>query len=141
MERQEQGKPDAVSNAELRKDTVLVMLNAVKEKWDTILILVVLLGGLVGIINPRFDSLEANLNTKIAAVETNLNARIDAVETNLNARIDAVETNLNARIDAVETKFDNRFTSLAEMMIVAHTNGEATREELLAIWQRVAEDN
>lgn len=106
------------------------MISAVKEKWDTILILVVLLGGLVGIINPRFNSLETNLNTKI-----------DQVTTELTARIDAVETKLTARIDAVEAKFDNKFNSLAEMMIVAHINGEATREELVAIWERVAEDN
>jgi len=95
------------------------MISAAKEKWDTILILVVLLGGLVGFINPRFDSLETSLNTKV----------------------NEVKTELVAQVDAVEVKFDNKFNSLAEMMIVAHINGEVTREELLAIWERVAEEN
>lgn len=130
VERQEQGKPFVASHAELRKERVLDMINAAKEKWDTILILIVLLGGLVGIINPRFESLETSLNSKV-----------DEVRTELIAKIDAVETKLISRVDAVETKFDNRFSSLAEMMIVAHINGEVTREELMAIWERVAEEN
>ena len=95
------------------------MINAAKDKWDTILILIVLLGGLIGIINPRFDSLETSLNSKV----------------------DEVKIELIARVDSVETKFDNKFNRLAEMMIVAHINGEATEEELMAIWERVAEEN
>ncbi|MCY4537906.1 MAG: hypothetical protein OXE52_06710 [Chloroflexi bacterium] len=119
IERHEQGKPHIASYAELRRERLLTVLNAVKEKWDTILILVVLLGGLVGIINPRFEALEANLG----------------------AKINVLDVSLSAKIDAVDAKFDNKFDKLAEMMIIAHTNGEATREELIAIWERLAAEN
>ena len=119
VERQDQGKPFIATHAELRRERVLDMINAVKEKWDTILILIVLLGGLVAVINPRFDSLETSLNSKV----------------------DEVKTELIAKVEAVETKFNYKFNNLAEMMIVAHINGEATREELLAIWERVVEED
>ncbi len=90
------------------------MINAAKEKWDTILILVVLLGGLIGIINPRSDAIENRLGRLENAASANEKAIVQ-----------------------IENKFDN----LADMMIVAHTNGEVTEEELRAIWERVAEGN
>ena len=108
------------------------MINAVKEKWDTILILVTIVGTVLGMlhfaINPRLDALEASFGTKI-----------ESVESSLTSKIDSVESSLTAKINSVEAKFDNKFSSLANMMIVAHTNGEATREELIAIWERVGE--
>ena len=112
--RQDQGKPLISSYAELRRERLLVMINAAKEKWDTILILVLLLAGLIGIINPRFDAIENRLG------------RLE----------DAVSANEKAIV-----QIDNKFDNLADMMIVAHTNGEITEEELRAIWVRVAEAN
>lgn len=90
------------------------MINAAKEKWDTILILVLLLAGLIGIINPRYDAIENRLG------------RLE----------DAISANEKAIV-----QIDNKFDNLADMMIVAHTNGEITEEELRAIWERVAEAN
>ena len=55
-------------------------------------------------------------------------------------QLGGVETRLTAKIDSVETKFDNKFNNLASMMIVAHTNGEATAEELAAIWGKIGDE-
>lgn len=55
-------------------------------------------------------------------------------------QLGGVETSLTAKIDSVETKFDNKFNNLASMMIVAHTNGEATAEELAAIWGKIGDE-
>lgn len=98
-------------------------MEQIKEKWDSILILVVLLGTLLGIINPRFDA---------------LGSRFDTLEAKVDANTIAI-TQLDGKIDAVETKFDNKFKNLADMMIVAHTNGDVTEAELVAIWERVIE--
>ena len=100
-----------------------MLMEQIKEKWDSILILIVLLSTLLGIINPRFDVLES---------------RFDTLEAKLYANTIAI-TELDGKIDAVETKFDNKFNNLADMMIVAHTNGNVTEEELAAIWERVIE--
>lgn len=100
-----------------------MLMEQIKEKWDSILILIVLLSTLLGIINPRFDSLEN---------------RFDTLEAKVDANTIAI-TKLDGKIDAAETKFDNKFNNLAEMMTVAHTNGNVTEEELVAIWERVVE--
>ena len=55
-------------------------------------------------------------------------------------QLGGVETRLTAKIDSAETKFDNKFNNLASMMIVAHTNGEATAEELAAIWGKIGDE-
>ena len=100
-----------------------LLMEQIKEKWDSILILVVLLGTLLGILNPRFDALESRFDTLEAKVDANT----------------IVITELDGKIDAVEAKFDNKFNNLANMMIVAHTNGNVTEAELVAIWERVIE--
>ena len=105
-------------------------MEQIKEKWDSILILIVLLSTLLGIINPRFDSLESRFDS--------LESRFDSLDAKVDANTIAI-TELDGKIDAVETKFDNKFNNLAEMMIVAHTNGNVTEEELVAIWERVVE--
>lgn len=99
------------------------LMEQIKEKWDSILILVVLLSTLLGIINPRFDAMER---------------RFDALEAKVDANTIAI-AELESKIDAVDTRFDNKFNNLANMMIVAHTNGDVTEAELVAIWQRVIE--
>ncbi len=143
------------------------MINAAKEKWDTVLILIVILGTLLGIINPRFDALETSLNARFDSLETrfeSLETRVGALETqigaldarvdSLDARVGAVEAQigaLDARVNALdakvesgfhslETKIDNKFDNLASMMVIAHIDGEATEEELLAIWQQVGSE-
>lgn len=100
-----------------------MFVEQIKEKWDSILILIVLLGALLGIINPRFDTLEA---------------RFDSLEAKVDANTIAI-TELNGKINALDTKLDNKFNNLADMMIVAYTNGNVTEEALIAIWERVIE--
>lgn len=120
-------------------------MEQIKEKWDSILILVVLLGTLLGIINPRFDAIESRFNSLEAKVDANtvaiteLNGKIDALELKFDNKIDALELKFDNKIDAVESKFDNKFNNLANMMIVAHTNGDVTEAELVSIWERVIE--
>ena len=105
-------------------------MEQIKEKWDSILILVVFLSTLLGIINPRFDAMERRFDS--------MESRFDTLEAKVDANTIAI-AELESRIDAVETKFDNKFNNLANMMIVAHTNGDVTEAELVAIWQRVIE--
>ena len=108
--------------------------------WAQTLTIIGVLGALIiGVLSFSHSGLESRLTGKIDGVETRLTARIDSVETRLTARIDSVETSLTARIDSVETKFDNKFNNLADMMIVAHTNGNVTEAELVEIWGRVKE--
>lgn len=112
-------------------------MEQIKEKWDSILILIVLLSTLLGILNPRFDALENRFDTLESRFDT-LEAKFDTLEAKVDANTIAI-TQLDGKIDAVETKFDNKFKNLADMMIVAHTNGNVTEEELAAIWERVIE--
>ncbi len=106
------------------------LIEQIKEKWDSILILVVLLSTLLGIINPRFDAMERRFDS--------MESRFDTLEAKVDANTIAI-AELDSKIDAVDTKFDNKFNNLANMMIVAHTNGDVTEAELVAIWQRVIE--
>ena len=107
-----------------------LLMEQIKEKWDSILILVVLLGTLLGILNPRFDALESRFDV--------MESRFDTLEAKVDANTIAI-TELDGKIDAVEAKFNNKFNNLANMMIVAHTNGNVTEAELVAIWERVIE--
>lgn len=114
-------------------------VETVKSKWETILILITIVGSLVLLVNPRFDSLDGRMDTLEDRMDS-LEAKVDentVAITNLDSKIDAVEANLNSKIDTVEAKFDNRFENLANMMIVAHTNGNVTEAELVEIWERV----
>ncbi len=112
-------------------------MEQLKEKWDSILILVVLLSTLLGIINPRFDAIDSRFDAIDSRFDA-MDSRFDALEAKVDANSLAI-TALDGKIDALDTKFDNKFNNLANMMIVAHTNGDVTAEELVAIWERVVE--
>ena len=79
----------------------------------TILIVLGLAVAVSGFINPRFDD---------------VNARIDSLDSSLNSLEAEVIAN-TAAIAHVDSKLDN----IADMIIVAHTNGEVTESELRAI--------
>lgn len=99
-------------------------METVKSKWETILILITIVGSVMLLVNPRFDSLDD---------------RIDSLEDKLDENTIAI-TELGSNIKAVEVKFGNQFDNLADMMIVAHTNGDVTEAELVEIWARVNEE-
>ena len=113
--------------------TLGIILGIVVAGWGPIIVLFIWLNGQFTGIQGQLTS----LSSEIAQVDTSLTARIDAVKSSLTSRIDSVESSLTARIDAVETKFDNKFDNLADMMIVAHTNGNVTEAELVEIWGRI----
>lgn len=99
-------------------------METVKSKWETILILITIVGSVILLVNPRFHSLED---------------RMDSLEAKVDEHTAAI-TKLDSKIDAVEAKFGNQFDNLADMMIVAHTNGNVTEAELVEIWARVNEE-
>lgn len=105
-------------------------MNTLKEKWDTILILIVLLGALFGLINPRFDA-------KFSSFEAKIDNRFSALEAKYDNRFSALEAKIDSSYSALETKIDNKFDNLSSMMIIAHIDSDATEEELLATWQQV----
>ena len=66
-----------------------------------------------------------------------LSNKIDANTTAMHG-VELSINDLTNKIDGVETTFDNKLNHLAEMMILAHTNGNVTEAELVAIWESVA---
>ena len=79
----------------------------------TFLILLGLVVAVFGFINPRFDD---------------VNDSIDSLDSSLNSLEAEVIAN-TAAIALVDSKLDN----IADMIIVAHMNGEVTESELRAI--------
>ena len=91
-----------------------------KNPWaHTILIVLGLVIAVFGFINPRFDD---------------VNDRIDSLDSSLNSLEAEVIAN-TAAIAHVASELDN----IADMIIVAHTNGEVvvTESELRAIADRI----
>ncbi len=91
-------------------------METVKSKWETILILLTIVGSVVVFINPRFDSLEAKIDANRAAIAANTSA-------------------ITANASSI-SRLDNKFNNLADMMIIAHTNGNVSEAKLVAIWER-----
>ena len=92
----------------------------------------------------QISALDSRLTGEIAALDTKLSGEIAALDTKLSGQISALDSRLTgeiARLDnriTVEvTRLDNKFDALANLMIVAHTNGGATEAELVAIWESV----
>lgn len=100
------------------------IMETVRSKWETILILLTIVGSVFLLVSPRFDSLEG---------------RLDSLETKVGENTEAI-TKLDSKIGAVEAKLGNQFDNLADMMIVAHTDGNLTEAELVEIWRRVEEE-
>ncbi len=137
ISRKEQGNPIHAPYQELRHIQLAAIVNTLKEKWDTILILIVLLGALFGLINPRFDAIIASFDAKFSSFEAKNDNRFSALEAKIDNNYSALEAKIDNNYSALETKIDNKFDNLSSMMIIAHIDGDATEEELLAIWQQV----
>lgn len=98
---------------------------------------------LVALINPQFAELRtliienrddiAENREAIAALDIKLSGEIAALDNKFSGEI----ARLDNRITVEVTRLDNKFDALANLMIVAHTNGGATEAELVAIWESV----
>lgn len=80
---------------------------------------------LVALMNPQFAELRG------LAIENR-----DAIVA-LDSRLTGEISRLDNRITVEVTRLDNKFDALANLMIVAHTNGGATEAELVAIWESI----
>ncbi len=91
---------------------------------------------LVALINPQFAELRTLIienRDDIAALESRLTNEIVALDNKFSGEI----ARLDNRITVEVTRLDNKFDALANLMIVALTNGGATEAELVAIWESV----
>ena len=170
------------------------IMETAKGKWETILILLTIVGSVFLLVSPRFDSLEGRIDSvegrfdslegrfdsvegrfdsvegRIGSLEgrfdslegrfdslegrfDSLEGRFDSLEgrfDSLEGRFDSLEakvdentlaiSTLDSKIDAVDAKFGHQLDKLADMMIVAHTNGSVTEAELAEIWRRMDEE-
>ncbi|MCY4073546.1 MAG: hypothetical protein OXG60_19815 [Chloroflexi bacterium] len=111
---------------------------------------------LVALINPQFAelrtliienrddiaALDLKLSGEIAALDTKLTGQIAALDIKLTGEIAALDSRLTGEISRLDNRItvevarlDNKFDALANLMIVAHSNGGATEAELVAIWE------
>lgn len=107
---------------------------------------------LVALINPQFAELRtliienrddiAENREAITALDTKLSGEIAALDTKLSGEIAALDlklvsevARLDNRITVEVTRIEDKFDALANLMIVALTNGEPTEAELIAIWE------
>ncbi len=91
---------------------------------------------LVALINPQFAEQRALIienRDNIAALDTKLSSQIAALDTKLTNEI----ARLDNRIKVEVTRLDNKFDALANLMIVALSNGEPTEAELVAVWESI----
>ena len=112
----------------------------------------------VALINPQFanqqrliienrDSIAAldiKLSGEIAALDIKLSDRIAALDSKLSGEIAALDSKLSGEIAALDNRLtseiarlDSKFDALANLMIVALSNGEPTEAELVAVWESI----
>ena len=109
---------------------------------------------LVALINPQFAELRALIlenrddiaenREAIAALDSKQTGNLLALESKLSSEIAALDSKLTAEITRLDnrltvevTRLDNKFDALANLMIVALTNGEPTEAELVAVWESI----
>ena len=109
---------------------------------------------LVALINPQFAELRALIlenrddiaenREAIAALDSKQTSNLLALESKLSSEIAALDSKLTAEITRLDnrltvevTRLDNKFDALANLMIVALTNGEPTEAELVAVWESI----
>ena len=109
---------------------------------------------LVALINPQFAELRALIlenrddiaenREAIAALDSKQSGQIAALGSKLSGQIAALDSRLTAEITRLDnrltnevTRLDNKFDALANLMIVALTNGEPTEAELVAVWESI----
>jgi len=89
-------------------------------------------------------ALDSRLTGEIAGLDSKLTGEIVALDSKLTGEIAALGNRLTGEISRLDnritvevTRLDNKFDALANLMIVAHTNGGATEAELVAIWESI----
>lgn len=119
---------------------------------------IVAIFALVALINPQFAelrgiaienrdaiaALDSKLSGEIAALDSRLTGEIAALDSKLSGEIAALDSRLTGEVSRLDnritvevTRLDDKFDALANLMIVALTNGGATEAELAAIWESV----
>lgn len=102
---------------------------------------------LAAMINPQFAELRSLIRENreaIVALEIKFTSEIAALDSKLTSEIARLDnriteevTRLDNRITEEVTRLDNKFDALANLMIVALTNGEPTEAELVAVWESI----
>ena len=89
-------------------------------------------------------ALDIKLTGEIAALDSKQTGNLLALESKLSSEIAALDSKLTAEITRLDnrltvevTRLDNKFDALANLMIVALTNGEPTEAELVAVWESI----
>ena len=91
---------------------------------------------LAALINPQFAELRSLIRENreaIVALEIKFTGDITALDSKFTSEI----ARLDNRITEEVTRLDNKFDALANLMIVALTNGEPTEAELVAVWESI----
>ena len=78
-------------------------------------------------------ALDSKQTGNLLALESKLSSEIAALDSRLTAEI----TRLDNRLTVEVTRLDSKFDALANLMIVALTNGEPTEAELVAVWESI----
>ena len=89
-------------------------------------------------------ALDIKLTGEIAALDSKQTGNLLALESKLSSEIAALDSRLTAEITRLDnrltvevTRLDSKFDALANLMIVALTNGEPTEAELVAVWESI----
>lgn len=109
----------------------------IRENREAIVALEIKFTSEIAALDSKFTSEIARLDNRITEEFTGLDNRITEEVTRLDNRITEEVTRLDNRITEEVTRLDNKFDALANLMIVALTNGEPTEAELVAVWESI----
>ncbi len=95
-------------------------------------------------LSDRITALDIKLSDRITALDIKLSDRIAALDSKLSGEITALDSRLASEIARLDNRFtvevarlDSKFDALANLMIVALSNGEPTEAELVAVWESI----
>ena len=95
-------------------------------------------------LSDRITALDIKLSDRITALDIKLSDRITALDSKLSGEIAALDSKLSGEIARLDNRFtvevarlDSKFDALANLMIVALSNGEPTEAELVAVWESI----
>lgn len=149
-----QARETAASRSERERETLAVPIASKLQLplWLQIVAsisipLIMAFLALAAMINPQFAELRSLIRENreaIVALEIKFTSEIAALDSKftseiarLDNRITEEVTRLDNRITEEVTSLDNKFDALANLMIVALTNGEPTEAELVAVWESI----
>ncbi len=128
-----EGKQDNATKAMTNKIDLPLLLQVIASISIPVILAML---ALVALINPQFAeqrALTIENRDNIAALDTKLSGEISALESKLSGEI----ARLDNRITVEVARLDNKFDALANLMIVALSNGPATEAELVAVWESI----